>query len=345
MVERQWIKGAGLVVLVAACNGNPNQDNDETTPQECTPVADAGPDQEGTLGVGVAMDGAGSQDCATSGDAIYTWSFDSIPADSELDATAFSDNASAAAQATSFVPDAIGTYLVALQVEHSGVLSELDVAIVEVGASGGVPLADCGGDLEVVLGERAELDGSGSSDPDGESISYRWTLGAVPDGSSLDSSAIFDAEAVQASFVPDLVGTYSVYLTVSDGQQESEPAYCTVTAVVPNQAPVADAGEGGVMAPCDDHLLQLDGYGSYDPEGLPLEYQWGVLTTPEGSGASAEPCDTGIVGCYAAFDDTFAADPIFTWDLEGTYTLQLEVYDGDLWSAPDVVAYTVSECP
>lgn len=345
MVDRHHLWCVALAVVLASCGDDPKQDSGEDTPSDCTPVADAGPDQEVALGDSVDLDAAASEGCDDgAGTATYTWSFDSIPEGSALNDEAFSENASAEALVSSFAPDAVGTYLLALQVQQGELSSAPDVAIIEVLPGGEPPVADCGGDLEVEAGERAVLDGSQSYDPEGGALSYAWTLGTVPAGSTQDSSSLFDAATAQASFVPDLPGTYSVYLVVNDGQQDSEVALCTVTATTTDQAPVADAGEGGVLAPCDDHTIQLDGFGSYDPEGQPLDYLWGLLDAPEGSAASADPCDTGAP-CYLAFNDTQAPDPIFTWDLEGSYTLQLTVYDDTQWSAPDVVVYTVSECP
>ena len=79
------------------------------------------------------------------------------------------------------------------------------------------PTADAGPDRDVVVGEAVVLDGSASSDPDGEPLTYSWSVQVQPSGSS---AAIADADAVQASFTPDAEGAYEVQLQVSDGRAE-----------------------------------------------------------------------------------------------------------------------------
>ncbi|MBI4865788.1 MAG: PKD domain-containing protein [Candidatus Wallbacteria bacterium] len=64
----------------------------------------------------------------------------------------------------------------------------------------------------VTTGEAVRLDGRGSSDPDGGTLSYRWTL-------RLDGSAIelFGERSPEALFVGTEPGSYTVTLTVTDG--------------------------------------------------------------------------------------------------------------------------------
>ncbi|MGQ9602400.1 MAG: PKD domain-containing protein, partial [Candidatus Bipolaricaulia bacterium] len=56
------------------------------------------------------------------------------------------------------------------------------------------PIADAGLDQEVDVGERVQLDGSGSFDPDGDSLSYSWAFISKPSGSmaALSESPIVD---------------------------------------------------------------------------------------------------------------------------------------------------------
>jgi hypothetical protein len=345
MVERHVLWGLVVVALASSCGDKPQDDTGSGSGDVCTLAADAGADQEVLFGAEVSLDASGSEGCdGGSGDASFHWSFDTVPGSSSLDVGAFSVNDSAQAQSTTFVPDAVGSWVLSLQVRHDDISSDLDVVVVEVEADGLAPVADCGGDLDVEVGQLATLYGNGSYDPEGADLAWAWSLGSVPDGSGLSSESIFDGDEELASIVPDVAGAYDIHLVVSDGQLESEPAYCVVTATEPDLPPVADAGEGGELPPCDDQIIQLEGYGSYDPEGMPLSYLWGLLDKPEGSEASAEPCETDE-GCYEAFDDTSSAGPVFTWDLPGSYTMQLEVSDGAQWSAPDVVTYEVSDCP
>ena len=88
------------------------------------------------------------------------------------------------------------------------------------------PVADAGEDQTVTTGESVMLDGSGSSDADGDDLSYSWTLTA-PDGSTAE---LVDADTAMPSFTTDVDGDYVVELTVNDGQADTEPVSVTVTA-------------------------------------------------------------------------------------------------------------------
>jgi hypothetical protein len=201
--------------------------------------------------------------------------------------------------------------------------------VINVGASSSKPIADCGGNLTSEVMERVDLNGSRSSDPEGAALTYQWTLSAVPACSSLTNGDIFNGTSAHAALVPDCAAVFVVALAVNDGESWSDPAYCSVTVGSGNQAPVADAGATQALSPCTEHHYELDGYGSYDPEGAPITYQWSLVSAPAGSTSSA-----------ASFNNATLPNPAFEWDLPGEYTFALQVNDGVSTSPPDVVVLT-----
>jgi hypothetical protein len=65
------------------------------------------------------------------------------------------------------------------------------------------------------VGATLGFDGARSCDPDGDMLSYRWSLTAAPAGSHW---LLADAYAEEATLTPDVAGTYRVALEVSDSK-------------------------------------------------------------------------------------------------------------------------------
>ena len=76
------------------------------------------------------------------------------------------------------------------------------------------PMADAGPDQEVMLGDDVCLSGAGSSDPEGDAISYVWNTWEPP-GSRLNHNNI---EAELTCYTPDIAGTFTTYLRVGTAQ-------------------------------------------------------------------------------------------------------------------------------
>jgi len=66
---------------------------------------------------------------------------------------------------------------------------------------------------EPVVGDTVALDASSSSDPDGDELSFSWTL-ETPNGSN---ASLPEKTAARLSFVPDTSGSYTAAVVVSDG--------------------------------------------------------------------------------------------------------------------------------
>ncbi len=238
------------------------------------------------------------------------WAFVSKPAGSS------SSLVSPTGVYTDFFADVPGTYVIQLVVNDGLLYSEPNATTVITVNS--APVADAGPDQFVPLYTTVTLDGSGSFDPDGDPITYMWTFVSKPAGSS---SSLVSPTGVYTDFFADTPGTYVIQLVVNDGLLDSVADTVTITAEGANAAPVADAGPD--QAGHVGEVIYLDGTGSYDPDGDYLEYSWNFLSKPAGSSAE--------------LDDPAAATPSFAVDVEGTYEVQLIVYDGEDYSAPDTV--------
>ncbi|MGI9335711.1 MAG: PKD domain-containing protein, partial [Gammaproteobacteria bacterium] len=274
------------------------------------PVANAGSDRTAVVGDIVTLDGSASNDA--NGDALFfAWSL-MAPAGS----AASLDDASAVRPA--FEPDLVGEYVLELTVSDGEDTSAPDSVMVEVGPGNTPPLANAGADQSAVEGDVVVLDGSGSTDVDGDTLSFLWSFTNVPAGSA---AVIEGANTVMASFEADVEGLFVVQLIVNDGQDESEPDTLNVTTDRRNAAPVAEAGPAQSVLVGES--VALDGSDSSDADGDLLTFEWSFLSTPEAS--------------LAVLDDPNASAPTFFADLPGEYVVQLIVDDGFVRSASDSV--------
>ena len=88
-----------------------------------------------------------------------------------------------------------------------------DTVVVRAQDPNSPPSASTGGPYLATVGETVELDGSGSADADGDTLTFSWNL-ITPFASS---TSLDDPTSETPSFVADVAGTYFVNLMVSDG--------------------------------------------------------------------------------------------------------------------------------
>src|SRR5690606_25207218 len=155
-----------------------------------------------------------------------------------------------AAQPT-FTPDLVGDYTATLAVTDGAYTSTSDTVTITVNEPPNqVPVADAGADQDGLVDEQVTLDGTGSTDLDGDTLSYAWTL-TGPDGST---ATLDDATSASPVFTPDLAGSYAATLVVNDGTDDSVADTATVT-VTHRPAAVAGSDQPGVVG----ELVTLDG--------------------------------------------------------------------------------------
>jgi len=90
------------------------------------------------------------------------------------------------------------------------------------------PVANAGSNQNVLSNAVVTLDGSGSTDADGNVLTYSWTLTTKPAGSAAQLSS---STAIRPTFTADVVGTYIASLIVNDGKINSATSTVTVNAV------------------------------------------------------------------------------------------------------------------
>lgn len=159
------------------------------------------------------------------------------------------------------------------------------------------PIADAGADIIVTLeGAPIPLDGSASTDPDGDQIEYEWQLITTPTGSS---AFLQDSGSATPSIVAlDLEGRYVVSLVVDDGLSTSTVDTMTITVVSHVQNIILMIGDGMGF-----EQVRAAGYYQNGAEGLlsfeHFPFQGHVTTLNAGGGvtdsaAAATAMATGV---------------------------------------------------
>ena len=286
------------------------------TAANAVPVANAGVNQNVVIGSTVNLDGTTSSD-ANNDSLSYKWVLQSKPANSSATL------ASATSAKPSFKADLVGTYVATLVVSDGKSTSELSAVSILASATNIAPIANPGVTQSVIIGSKVTVDGAASVDPNGDLITYRWSLLFKPVGSTASLSS---ATTVSATFTADLAGTYLVGLTVNDGKVDSPVSVLTVTAAKLNSAPVARAGTNQNVTAAT--LTTLDGSASTDADQDALTYAWTLISQPTTS--------------TATLSSATSPKPTFTPDVAGTYVASLVVSDGKDRSPTAVVTVIAS---
>ena len=259
----------------------------------------------------MTLDGAASSDPDENYPLSYEWMLISKPIASSA---ALIDGNTAN---PTFTADSEGDFIIRLHVLDSmGILSAADT--VTVSTFNTAPIADSGVDQSISLvGQIVYLDGTQSSDPDGDTIGYQWHFVEKPQGSA---AALNDSTIAEPFFTADANGTYILHLTVEDIWSYSDAS--TVTISFANVAPTADAGLNQSLLV--GNVVTLDGGASTDVNADEISYQWSLASIPQGS--------------TATLSDSTVVSPTFLADISGEYIASLVVNDGLVDSTPSNVS-------
>lgn len=176
------------------------------------------------------------------------------------------------------------------------------------------PIANAGSGYVMNEGGSITLSGAGSSDPDGNIVSYAWDL----DGDGLYD----DASGISPVYSTTTSGSHVIGLLVTDNRGAT--ATTTTTVLVNNVAPTANAGgnrTGSIGQP-----LTLSAAGSSDPGQDIVSYLW----------------DLDNDGLY---DDADGISAVFTSAVAGAFAVGLKVTDADGAVGFDSLTITITSAP
>jgi PKD repeat protein len=261
------------------------------------PVAVPGGPYTGYTGIPLQLDGSASYDIDPS-DVItaYRWELDGVYPYN------FTDAIGAKPMVTFTAP---GTYNIGLQVTDNGVLSPGNTTLSDtkwttlIIKPNNPPVANAGGPYTVNEGGAVQLDGSVSSDPDGNPLTYAWDL---------DNDGTFETIGVTPSFSRPDNGVFTVRLKVTDGGLESVAA---TTVAVANVAPAVGQIPSATINEGSTYIAA----GSFTDPGAD---SW-TATVDYGDGSGTLPLSLG--------GKTFSLNHLYPQN--GSYTVTVTVTDKD----------------
>ena len=253
--------GATLVFKVVASDGFAGYAETQITVHiqnvNNPPVADAGANQTVPENAHVSLDASSSSD-ADGETLAYSWIQVAGPP------VTLSDTA--IAKPTFTAPSASELLVFQVTITDACGATATDLVEIKISNTDHSPIANAGGSQTVSEGAAVTLNGSQSSDPDGDALTYSWTQVAGP------AVVLTDANSAQAQFTSPFVpaggATLLFELTVFDGSGAVSSDTATV-AVLNNNTPPDCAAAKATLAtlwPPNHAMIPVNILGVQDPD-------------------------------------------------------------------------------
>ena len=122
-----------------------------------------------------------------------------------------------------FTSDRVGTYVFSLMASDGKLTGPLAVTAVTAEVANSAPVANAGPTQNLYLSLldtslTVTLDGTGSTDANGDTLTYKWTLTTRPAGSTAE---LLSSTVSKPSFTAAVAGIYVATLVVNDGKVDS----------------------------------------------------------------------------------------------------------------------------
>ena len=167
------------------------------------------------------------------------------------------------------------------------------------------PTANAGGPYSSHTDRVVAFNGSGSTDPQSQPLTYAWNFGDGGTGTGVSPSHTYS-----------VAGSYAVSLTVTDTSGVSSLTAMTM-ATVTNQAPLASTG--GPYSGSPGAAVIFNAGASSDPQGSALTYSWNFGDSATGTGVA----------------------PTHAYAAAGSYSLSLTVTDAFGLTATALTTVTI----
>ncbi len=263
-----------------------------------------------SVGYNILLNGANSKD-SDKNSLTYQWTLKSKPSKSKLVLSEVDQ------QKISFSPDQEGKYAVELKVTDTMGATSTYIQFIDVNnsrptaniSSNTSPVAlPSGPSVTIPLNTPLTVYGSNSIDPNGDALTYHWSIISKPQNSELK---INNANATNLTFTGDVAGSYVLRLKVTDSQGAFSEKDLTIN--IGNTAPVAITDKTFITGSTEE-AITVSADLSFDEDGDTLSYQWNIDSQPTGSKAVIGTPNANILN--------------FIPDVAGTYALSLTVSDG-----------------